>query len=167
LLRKRELERQPLEINSLAEDALQLVSGDAALRGISLTAELVPHLPKVAGDRVHLQQVLLNLILNGMDALAGQPRARRRVCVRTRSGADGQVELAVIDSGHGIEPDKLPRLFEAFYTTKPNGLGMGLSIARRIVEAHRGRIWAENNPAGGAIFRVALPSVVERVVSNQ
>jgi two-component system sensor kinase FixL len=125
LLRKHELERQPIEINSLVEDVLQLVSGDAALRGIALTADLGPVLPKVAGDRVHLQQVLLNLILNGMDALAGQPRERRRILVRTRLGADGQVELAVIDSGHGLEPDKLPRLFEPFYTTKPNGMGMG------------------------------------------
>jgi len=167
LLRKRELERQPLEINSLVEDVLQLVSGDAALRGVALSAVLVPVLPKVAGDRVHLQQVLLNLILNGMDAMAGQPRERRRISVRTRLGADGLVELAVIDSGSGIEPDKLPRLFEPFYTTKANGMGMGLSIARTIIEAHQGRIWAENNAAGGAVFRIALPAVGERVVSNQ
>ena len=94
-----------------------------------------------------------------MDALADQPRERRRISVRTRSGAEGRVELAVIDSGLGIEPDKLPRLFEPFYTTKPNGMGMGLSIARTIIEAHRGRIWAENNASGGAVFRIALPTV--------
>ena len=167
LLRKHELERQPLEINSLVEDVLQFVSGDAALRGISLTADLGPVLPKVAGDRVHLQQVLLNLILNGMDAMAGQPRERRQISVRTRLGADGRVELAVIDSGHGIEPDKLARLFEPFYTTKPNGMGMELSIARTIIEAHHGRIWAENNASGGAVFRIALPTLEERVVSEQ
>jgi PAS domain S-box-containing protein len=161
LLRKRELERQPLEINSLVEDVLQLVSGDAALRGVSLTADLGPILPKVGGDRVHLQQVLLNLILNGMDAMAGEPRDRRRLLVRTRSGADGQVELAVIDSGPGIAPDKLPRVFEPFYTTKPNGMGMGLSIARTIIDAHHGRIWAENNASGGAVFRMALPAAKE------
>jgi two-component system sensor kinase FixL len=157
LLRKRELERQPLDINSLVEDVLQMVSGDAALRGVSLAADLGPVLPQVSGDRVHLQQVLLNLILNGMDAMAGQPRERRRISVRTRLGADGRVELAVIDSGPGIEPDRLPRLFEPFYTTKPNGMGMGLSIARTIVQAHHGRIWAENNASGGAVFRIALP----------
>jgi two-component system sensor kinase FixL len=77
--------------------------------------------------------------------------------VRTRPGADGLVELVVTDLGHGIEPDKLPRLFEPFYTTKTNGMGMGLSIARRIIEAHRGRIWAENNASGGAAFHVTLP----------
>ena len=158
LLRKRELERQPLEINSLVEDVLQLVSGDATLRGVSLTADLGPFLPKVAGDRVHLQQVLLNLIINGMDAMAGQPQERRRISVQTRSGADAHVGLAVIDSGSGVEPDKLPRLFEPFYTTKPTGMGMGLSIARTIIEAHGGRIWAENCAEGGAVFRIELPT---------
>ena len=102
-----------------------------------------------------------------MDAMAGQPRERRRISVRTLLGADGQMELAVIDSGHGLEPDKLPRLFEPFYTTKPNGMGMGLSIARTIIEAHHGRIWAENNAAGGAVFRIELPALEERVFSLQ
>lgn len=159
LLRKRELERQPLQINSLVEDVLQLISGDASLRGISLTADLGPNLPKISGDRVHLQQVFLNLILNGMDAMAGQPPDRRRIQVRTRLGRDGGVEAAVIDTGHGIEPDKLPRLFDAFYTTKPNGMGMGLSIARTIIEAHHGRIWAENTASGGATFHLSLPAI--------
>ena len=161
LLRKRELDRQPLEINSVVEDVLQVVSGDAALRKTAISADLAPLLPKILGDRVHLQQVLLNLILNGMDAMAEQPRERRRLSVRTRPGADGLVELVVTDLGHGIEPDKLPRLFEPFYTTKTNGMGMGLSIARRIIEAHRGRIWAENNASGGAAFHVTLPVVQE------
>jgi PAS domain S-box-containing protein len=159
LLRKHELERLPLQINSVVEDVLQVVSGDAALRKIAIGAELAPGLPKILGDRVHLQQVLLNLMLNGMDAMAGEPRERRRLSIRTRSSADGLVELAVVDSGHGIEPEKLPHLFEAFYTTKPNGMGMGLSISRTIIEAHHGRIWAENNAGGGAVFRVALPGI--------
>jgi two-component system sensor kinase FixL len=158
LLRKRELERVALNMNSLVEDVLQLVSGDASLRGVSLSADLAPGLPKVEGDRIHLQQVLLNLILNGMDAMAGQPRERRRMWVRTRVGAENQVELAVIDSGHGVEPGKLGKVFEPFFTTKANGMGMGLSIARTIIEAHHGRIWAENNPSGGAIFRILLPA---------
>jgi PAS domain S-box-containing protein len=156
LLRKREMERQPLEINSLVGDVLQFVSGDASLRGISLAADLGP-VPKVFGDHIHLQQVLVNLILNGMDALAGQPRERRGILVRTRLVEGGIVEVSVIDSGHGIEPLHLPHLFEPFYTTKPSGLGIGLSIARTIIEAHHGRIVAENNPSGGAVFRILLP----------
>ncbi|MCX6926401.1 MAG: ATP-binding protein [Verrucomicrobia bacterium] len=167
LLRKHELERQPVEVNSLVEDVLQLVSGDAALRRLSLIPDLGPFLPKVAGDRVHLQQVLLNLIINGMDAMADQPHERRQISVRTRIGTDGWVELAVIDSGHGIKPDKLARLFEPFYTNKPHDMGMGLSIARTIIEAHGGRIWAENNPAGGAIFHIALPVVGLQASSHQ
>jgi PAS domain S-box-containing protein len=159
LLRKRELDQQPLEINSVVTDVLHVVSGDAALRKTAISADLAPLLPKILGDRVHLQQVLLNLILNGMDAMAEQPRERRRLSVRTRPGTDGLVELVVTDLGHGIEPDKLPNLFEPFYTTKTNGMGMGLSIARRIIEAHRGRIWAENNGSGGAAFHVTLPVV--------
>ena len=161
LLSKHELQREPLQVNSLVEDVLQLVSGDATLRGMSLTADLAPVLPKVAGDFVHLQQVLLNLILNGMDAMTDQPRERRRISVQTRLGVDNQVALAVIDSGPGIAPEKLPRIFEAFYTTKPNGMGMGLSISRSIIEAHHGRIWAEANKSGGATFRISLPAIVE------
>jgi C4-dicarboxylate-specific signal transduction histidine kinase len=157
LLRKRELKRLPIAINALVDEVLQLVSGDAALRGVSLTADLGPALPHVSGDRVHLLQVLLNLILNGMDALAAQPRERRRISVRTRLGAEGQVEVGVTDWGHGIEPSNLPRLFEPFYTTKPNGMGMGLPVSKTIIDAHKGRIWAENHVAGGAVFRIALP----------
>jgi PAS domain S-box-containing protein len=159
LLRRHELDREPLEINSVVEDVLQVVSADASLRKMAVGADLAPVLPNILGDRVYLQQVLLNLILNGMDAMADQPRERRRVVVRTRRSEDGGVEVAVIDGGHGIEPDKLPRLFEPFFTTKPNGMGMGLSISRTIIAAHRGRIWAENNPARGAIFLITLPVI--------
>lgn len=161
LLRKHEPERLPLEINSVVEDVLQVVSGDAALRKVAISADLAPGLPKILGDRVHLQQVFLNLMLNGMDAMAAEPRERRRLSIRTRPGADGLVEVAVIDSGHGIAPDKLPRVFEPFFSTKPNGMGMGLSISRTIIEAHHGRIWGENTAAGGATFRVTLPVVKE------
>jgi two-component system sensor kinase FixL len=159
LLRKHEMDRQPLEINSVVEDVLQVISGDAALRNMALQADLAPALPKILGDRVHLQQVLLNLILNSMDAMAGQPRERRRLAVRTRLDAAGAVELTVMDFGHGIDPEKFPRLFEPFFTTKPNGMGMGLSISNTIIEAHRGRISAENNASGGATFHVTLPVV--------
>jgi len=161
LLRKHELERQPLEVNPLVEDGLRLVSADAALRKIGISAELTPGLPPIRGDRIHLQQVLLNLILNAMEAMSKQPPERRRLTVRTSRTDDSAVELSVADSGPGIQPENLPRLFEPFFTTKESGIGMGLSISRKIVEAHHGRIWAENNPAGGAVFRVSLPMTLE------
>lgn len=158
LLRKHELESQPLAVNALVEDVLRLVNADAASRQTALAADLAPDLPPVQGDRIHLQQVLLNLILNAMDAVAKQPPENRRLAVRTRRLGEGAVEISVADSGMGIEPDNLPRVFEPFFTTKQTGIGMGLSISRKIVEAHQGRISAENHPAGGAVFRVTLPA---------
>jgi two-component system, LuxR family, sensor kinase FixL len=158
LLRKHELALVPLNLNELVQDVLELVSVDADLRKTTIRADLMPDLPPILGDRVHLQQVLLNLILNAMDAVAREPEELRKLVVRTARNQAGEVEAAVIDSGPGIAPDDLPRLFEAFYTTKPKGMGMGLSIARRIIKTHGGRLWAENNAAGGATFRFTLPA---------
>jgi PAS domain S-box-containing protein len=156
LLGKRPLARQPLDLNEVASGVLELVGGDAARRGVALEIELAPALPVVPGDRVHLEQVLLNLLLNGMEAMAGTPASPPRLAVRT-ARSDGGVEVAVTDSGPGIPRERLPRLFESFFTTKPDGMGLGLSIARSIVEAHGGRIWAENRADGGATFRFTVP----------
>jgi len=156
LLRNREPERQPLDLGELVAGVLQFVDRDAERRQVALELELAPGLPVVYGDKVHLEQVLLNLLLNGMDAMADTPVPRRRLAVRTaRSG--GTVEVAVMDNGHGIPATTLSRLFESFYTTKKDGMGLGLPLARSIVEAHGGRIWAENRPEGGATFRFTVP----------
>jgi C4-dicarboxylate-specific signal transduction histidine kinase len=112
----------------------------------------------IRGDRVHLQQVLLNLVLNGMDAMADTPQEERWLTVGTAGYESGQVDLVVSDSGHGIRPDRFPKLFETFFTTKKEGMGLGLSISRMIVEAHHGQIRAENNGGRGATFRVTLPA---------
>jgi signal transduction histidine kinase len=123
------------------------------------------NLPLVRGDRVHLQQVLLNLVLNGMDALNGARREDRRVSLTARLDGPQSVEITVSDAGHGISADKLAHVFEPFFTTKPNGMGMGLPISRTIIEAHGGRLWAENNNIAGAAFRFTLPIVEEEAAA--
>ena len=110
----------------------------------------------MSGDRIQLQQVVLNLVINGMDAMAGAAGGRREVTCSTSVDASS-AKISIADSGPGIPPDKLTTIFEPFFTTKGDGMGMGLSIARTIVEAHGGRIWAENQTAGGAVFHVSLP----------
>ena len=110
----------------------------------------------LVGDRIQLQQVLLNLVMNAMDAVADVPRSGARSSCRSRRSTGGVV-LAVRDRGRGIPPEHLPKLFDSFFTTKRSGMGLGLSIARSLVEAHGGRIRAENGPGEGAIFRVELP----------
>ncbi|MGH2392170.1 MAG: sensor histidine kinase [Candidatus Limnocylindria bacterium] len=158
LARKRPLAPQALDVNEVANDTLRLVGGDARRRGVTLRTELVPALPAIAADRVSLQQVVLNLILNAMDAMDQVEPDGRELIVRTRR-ADDTVEVAVSDTGHGVPADRLPRLFDAFFTTKKEGLGLGLAIARSIVEAHGGRIWAEDHGGHGTTFRLTLPAL--------
>lgn len=157
LLRRQELERQPLPINPLLKEVFRLVEADATFRRVTLRLNLASELPPIEGDRVHLQQVFLNLILNALEAIGKHPNGRREVEISTRLAADNQVEVAVADSGPGIDPAILSKLFEPFFTTKPNGMGMGLAISQRIIEAHAGSIRADNQASGGAIFHVTLP----------
>ena len=156
LLKRRESHWSELDLNAVTEEVAGLLRFDAEARRVKLTLELSRSVPGVRGDRVQLQQVLLNLILNAMDAMNGCEAGRRcvAVCVRPR---EEEVEVAVSDSGHGISADNVKRLFEPFFTTKPSGMGLGLAISRTIIEAHGGRLWAENNPEGGATFRFTLP----------
>jgi two-component system sensor kinase FixL len=135
------------------------VGRDASLRNVAVNLDLAPHLAAVAGDRVQLQQVLLNLFVNAFDAMSEANGGR--LTVRTRALSGGWVQLDVADTGFGIAIDRVNAIFEPFVTTKPTGMGMGLSVSRTIVQAHGGRIWAENDPEGGAIIHVALPADAE------
>jgi signal transduction histidine kinase len=157
LARKQSPEPKPLDLNDVVRAVVPLVGADARRRFAELELDLDSRPPLTSGDATQLQQVVLNLALNGLDALGRPAPGARRIRIVTRSG-DGHVELTVADTGPGIAEEALPRLFESFFTTKPDGLGLGLSIVRSIVEAHGGRVAAENGSAGGATFRVRLPA---------
>ena len=162
LIKRRNPESNPLPMGEIAKEAVTFVRAAAAVQKIDCELEFPSDLPMVQGDRVHVQQVLLNLMLNAMDAMKDTPPQDRRLLLSARLAESGQVEVAVSDSGPGIPGDKLLRLFEPFFTTKPNGLGLGLGISRTIVETLGGRIWAENRPCGGACFRFTLPTFRNR-----
>jgi PAS domain S-box-containing protein len=157
LLQRRQLRFEPIALDALVRDVDALVRPDATARHIRLRYELDARLPFVSGDRVHLSQVLLNLLINALDATTDTRRSRQ-VVIQARAQAARTVELAVTDWGSGIPPDCLSRVFDPFFTTKAAGMGMGLAVSRTIVEAHGGRLWAENVPDGGARFRLILPA---------
>ena len=157
LLHNHEVELVLLDPNDVVRDVARLLHGDLLLRRVTLVLDLEASLPKVRCDLVQLQQVLLNLLMNAFEAMTETATSDRRVIIRTRAGTDGCCIICVRDAGNGIAPEKFDRLFEQFFSTKPDGLGMGLSIARSIVESTGGRIWATNNSDVGATFHVALP----------
>jgi len=157
LLRKSELARDPLDLNALIRDVAKLLASDAVIRNVAFGLDLHPEPVIVHGDRVQLQQVILNLLLNAMDAVADGPGGGRTILIRTERADLDAVHVAVEDAGPGLAPEAEHQIFEPFYTTKPSGMGMGLSIARSIVQAHGGLIWATNNPVRGATFHLALP----------
>jgi signal transduction histidine kinase len=158
LLQKHELESHLVDLNDVAKETVAIVWPDARSHEIELAMELAEDVRPILGDRVHLQQVVLNLLMNAVDAVADMPADRRRVQVWTTQN-DGAVRLAVADAGPGIPADRLSDIFEPFYTTKSggSGMGMGLAIARSIVEAHAGRMAAENNVNGGATVWFSVP----------
>jgi signal transduction histidine kinase len=154
---KQSPEPKPLDLNGVVRAVVPLVEADARRRFAELELDLDSHPPLTNGDAMQLQQVVLNLALNGLEALGRPAPGERRIRTRTRA-AEAHVELTFADTGPGIAEEALPRLFESFFTTKPDGLGLGPSIVRSIVEAHGGRVTAENGSAGGATFRVRLPA---------
>jgi two-component system sensor kinase FixL len=166
MLKRHVLDTQLLDMAELVRNVTSIARSDAATRQVKLNVNLPANLPQVRGDRVHLQQVLLNLILNGMDASNGESPPNRRVTVSARVDDARTMEIAISDSGHGIAAEQLAHIFDPFFTTKLDGMGMGLPISRTIIEAHGGRLWAENNNgSGGATFRFTLPPALEGATS--
>ena len=157
MLRKDPADHRPLEVNEVVQDVLRIIRSDLLNRSIELVLDLAPGLPLVDGDRVQLQQVLLNLVMNGSDAMEGM-RKGRRLTVRTRLLAPGQVEVAVSDIGTGIPEEDLERIFSPFVTSKAEGMGLGLAVCTTIVQSHGGKLWASNNPDGGATLSLSLPA---------
>jgi PAS domain S-box-containing protein len=158
LCRKSDLQLVRLDVNELIDDSLLLMQREVRDHRVSLRRDLALGLPPVRGDRVQLQQVIINLVMNAMEAMASINDRPRDLTIRSWRDAD-QVLVAVEDSGTGIDPDRIDHLFGSFYTTKPGGLGMGLSICRSIIEAHGGKLWASSNAGPGATFQFSLQSV--------
>ena len=158
-LARKALPRQELlDINGTVRELIELTSSEAIKNGISVKIELVEGLPPVLGDRVQLQQVILNLVVNAVEAMSETSESFRELRVSTAQTPSGDVLVEVRDSGPGVRPDGFDQLFEAFHTTKPSGLGLGLSICRSIVEAHGGQLWASANEPRGAIFHFTVPT---------
>jgi PAS domain S-box-containing protein len=167
MLRKGELRRTRLDLNDVIRSVTRLLGSDAVIRNVVLALELPATPVVVSGDRVQLEQVVLNLLLNAMEAMAEVPDGDRTIVVRSEASVNKAVQVTVQDAGTGLRRGIQERVFEPFFTTKPAGMGMGLSIARSIVEAHGGSIWATNNPARGATFHFSLPEPVGSPVDHQ
>jgi C4-dicarboxylate-specific signal transduction histidine kinase len=156
LIKKAPPKKDWFDMNEAIRDVIIITRNEAVRNGVSVQAQLADGLPLVEGDRVQLQQVILNLIINAIQAMSGAD-ARRDLHLSTVNIASEGTLVAVRDSGSGFSKDHLSRLFEPFYTTKPDGLGMGLPICRSIIEAHGGRLWAAPNEPRGAVFQFTLP----------
>jgi len=157
LANKTDIQKVPLDVNDVVRDVIALVQGELSSHLVSLRTELAPALPMIIGDRVQLQQVIINLVMNGIEAMQPVTDRPREVVIRSGQDETHQVLLGVTDCGIGISAENANRLFTAFFTTKSGGMGMGLSICRSIVEAHGGRLWASANVPHGAMFQFTLP----------
>src|SRR5215813_2141301 len=146
-----------LDLNATIRDVLALARSEVHRHGVLVETHLAADVPRIRGDRIQLQQVLLNLLMNALEALSGVGAGPRELVVQSDTDATPGVLVTVRDSGPGLDPQQLDRLFDAFYTTKPQGLGLGLAISRRIIEAHGGRLWATAHVPHGAVFQFTVP----------
>jgi signal transduction histidine kinase len=160
LFKKSAPERELVDVNEVIRDMIVLLSDEANRFSISIRPDVADDLPQVMADRVQLQQVLMNLMLNGIDAMRDMNGAGE-LTVKSRRGGDGELLISVSDTGVGLPLERADQIFNAFFTTKPHGTGMGLPISRSIVEAHGGRLWAVPNSGRGTTFQFTLPSDVE------
>jgi C4-dicarboxylate-specific signal transduction histidine kinase len=158
LMQKASPRSDPVDMNEALQEVVELTRGEALKNGVSVKTQFAQGLPIIAGDRVQLQQVVLNLILNALQAMGAATEGARQVLITTRQIELNDLYVGVQDTGPGLSPETLSRLFEPFYTTKPNGMGMGLTICRSIVEAHGGRLWASACQPRGALFQFAIPT---------
>jgi NO-binding membrane sensor protein with MHYT domain len=152
--------REPVDLNEIIREMVVLLRSETARHSISVRTDLAPHLPRVMGDRVQLQQVMMNLMINSVDAMR-DVEGVRELFIRTQGAGDEQLTVCVSDTGVGLPPQQADQIFYAFFTTKPQGTGMGLSISHSIVESHHGRLWAVDNSPRGARFHVTLPAAVD------
>jgi signal transduction histidine kinase len=158
LVKKVAPRKDRVDINEAILEVISLTRSEMMRSEVSLHIDLASGLPSVDGDRIQLQQVVLNLILNAVEAMSTQPDGARDLLIASGEDGEDRVSVAVRDSGPGVDPQNLERLFEAFYTTKPSGMGMGLAICRSIIDAHGGQIFAAANEPRGAVFRFTLPA---------
>jgi len=157
LLSKGELQVKTLNINQLIREGVTLMKSYGAIKNTSIVMELAADLPAIRGDEIQLEQVMLNLVLNGYEAMRAVDHGPREMLITTAKHDEQMVKVSVQDTGSGVDPEDLEHIFEPYHTTKPEGLGMGLSICRSIIEAHEGRLWAENNPDCGMTFSFTVP----------
>lgn len=167
LVKKAPPRNYPVDLNGVIREVLALAQSQASRNLVSVKQELANNLPFALGDRVQLQQVILNLVINGIEAIAKSRNGERVLAVRSSQDESDNLIIAVRDTGNGIEPENVERLFDAFFTTKPDGMGMGLAISRTIIESHGGRLWATSNSPKGAVFQFQLPPASDRAPRHE
>jgi signal transduction histidine kinase len=158
---------EPVNLNEVIGEVVTLMTSELRRRATTLRLQLGSSLPRILGDRLQLQQVILNLLLNAVEAMKVMEDSRRRLVLKTECDVEKRVQLSVVDTGVGFEPQDTERLFDAFYTTKQHGMGIGLSVSRSIIERHGGRLWARANKGPGATFLFHIPNATCRPAADE